>query len=265
VVRDHAPSPSSFSCKISFADMTLLFSQAIDRSCVFSPSGATHFAKPKSDRANPATRAALYLVRSSSGTFDERSSLVPSTASEQRRSCGVLMSAPPTDGEPPEDFKCPITLRLMRDPVLLHTPAGRSYERAALEEHLRLQPHQDPLTRKRHREALSFTPNRTLKNVIEAWQSSSPQPRSAAACAPSSTIMQQPRTVEDAVELLVASGDVEASLVGACALATFCATTTKSCCTRREEVACRARLSTHSPRCYGRIEKQMLPQQRSAR
>ena len=79
-----------------------------------------------------------------------------------------------TSGMPQEDFKCPITLDVMRDPVVLHTAAGRSYERGALEEHLRRNPRIDPSTGLRASHRLEYTPNRNLKNVIEAW----PEPRS---------------------------------------------------------------------------------------
>ena len=71
--------------------------------------------------------------------------------------------------EPPDEFICPLTHDCMRDPVLLHTSVGRSYERAALEEHLRRRPHHDPFSSKKHSQRLDFTPERNLKSIIEAW------------------------------------------------------------------------------------------------
>jgi len=69
----------------------------------------------------------------------------------------------------PADYTCPITLEVMRDPVLLHSEAGRSYERSALEEHLRRDPFLDPSTGERSSQPLQFTRNQILKNIIEAW------------------------------------------------------------------------------------------------
>ena len=87
-------------------------------------------------------------------------------------------SAPPAATtlavEPPQGSKCPITLDIMRDPVFLHTPAGRSYEQCALEEHLHRNPDQDPITGERYTHALQFSPNRTLKDIIEAWRHANP-------------------------------------------------------------------------------------------
>ena len=40
-----------------------------------------------------------------------------------------------TEGEPAAAFTCPLTMEVFRDPVM--TPAGLSYERSALLEHLR--------------------------------------------------------------------------------------------------------------------------------
>jgi len=66
-----------------------------------------------------------------------------------------------------EDLRCPLTSRVMRDPVLLHTEAGRSYERAALEERLRADPYVDPSTGKRSPEKLVFTSNAALKKMLD--------------------------------------------------------------------------------------------------
>ena len=57
----------------------------------------------------------------------------------------------------------------MRDPVVLHTEAGRSYERSVLEDQLRRYPYLDPATGQRHSKVLRFTPNRVLKDLIDAW------------------------------------------------------------------------------------------------
>ena len=71
--------------------------------------------------------------------------------------------------EVPDDYQCPLLHDIMRDPVVLNTSVGRSYERTALEDHLKTRPKQDPLTRQVHESHLTWVPNRNLKNQIEAW------------------------------------------------------------------------------------------------
>ena len=69
-----------------------------------------------------------------------------------------------------DDFTCPITLEVMNDPVVLHSEAGRSYERSAIQEHLRLHPYLDPSTGELSSQPLQFTRNQILKNIIGAWK-----------------------------------------------------------------------------------------------
>ena len=76
---------------------------------------------------------------------------------------GVTTAAATT--VPSQLFFCPITLEVMRDPVI--TKSGNTYERAALEEALRLSA-RDPLTREPCTMA-DITPNRALKEAIEVW------------------------------------------------------------------------------------------------
>lgn len=69
----------------------------------------------------------------------------------------------------PEEFKCPLTLDLMEDPVLLFTDSGGTFERRALEEYLQSNPTRDPLTGLEHGTPLQFAPNRSLKDAIAKW------------------------------------------------------------------------------------------------
>mmetsp|Transcript_31025 Transcript_31025/g.99515 ORF Transcript_31025/g.99515 Transcript_31025/m.99515 type:complete len:268 (+) Transcript_31025:72-875(+) len=57
----------------------------------------------------------------------------------------------------PESLCCQITFDLMRDPVL--TPAGQTYESAALEQHLKHNGHWDPVTRQ------PINPSQVVKNL----------------------------------------------------------------------------------------------------
>mmetsp|Transcript_20241 Transcript_20241/g.63619 ORF Transcript_20241/g.63619 Transcript_20241/m.63619 type:complete len:869 (-) Transcript_20241:363-2969(-) len=69
----------------------------------------------------------------------------------------------------PGEFKCPLTLDLMEEPVLLFTESGGTFERRALEQYLSLYPTRDPLTGLDHAAPLSFAPNRSLKDAITKW------------------------------------------------------------------------------------------------
>lgn len=70
----------------------------------------------------------------------------------------------------PLEFRCPLTLDVMRSPVRLLTSVHASYERDALEYWLELQPARDPLTNCTHDEPLQYEPNAILKQAISAWR-----------------------------------------------------------------------------------------------
>ena len=114
--------------------------------------------------------------------------------------------------EPPDELTCPLTHDILRDPVLLHTAAGRSYERAALEEHQRRRPRLDPFTTKKHSHRLQFPPNGNLQNSIETWlreRNITLEPL-------------EPVSAHDAARKLVAAQDASTRKRAARALTTFC-------------------------------------------
>ena len=65
----------------------------------------------------------------------------------------------------PEEFKCPITLCIMKDPVIM--PDGQTYEREAIANHLKTSP-LSPITRK-PLNMKDATPNYALKSMIEKY------------------------------------------------------------------------------------------------
>ena len=65
----------------------------------------------------------------------------------------------------PDEFKCPITLSIMKDPVIM--PDGQTYEREAIANHLKTSP-LSPITRK-PLNMKDATPNYALKNMIEKF------------------------------------------------------------------------------------------------
>ena len=72
--------------------------------------------------------------------------------------------------ECPDDFKCSITLEVMRDPVLL-VSSGITYERSSLVEALERRPNVDPQTNAAFDGPPVVAANVTLKRAIEAWRS----------------------------------------------------------------------------------------------
>lgn len=67
--------------------------------------------------------------------------------------------------EPPQCFTCPVTLDIMRDPVVGRD--GHSYERSGVEAALALNPH-SPLTRQ-PMASTDLIPNHALRNAIQEW------------------------------------------------------------------------------------------------
>jgi hypothetical protein len=74
-----------------------------------------------------------------------------------------------SEGEYPE-FRCPITMDIMRDPVM--APDGHTYERSAIVQALAAKS-VSPLTRQ-PMSAASLLPNHALRAAIEHWYKSKP-------------------------------------------------------------------------------------------
>ena len=65
----------------------------------------------------------------------------------------------------PSEFLCPITLTIMKDPVIM--PDGQTYERSAIANALKHSP-SSPLTRKRMK-IKDAIPNYSLKSLISSF------------------------------------------------------------------------------------------------
>ena len=72
----------------------------------------------------------------------------------------------------PNNFLCPITLRIMDDPVTL---IASTYERAAISEWLRTHPRRDPKTNVSFDVDLTFEANTSLLEQIQAWSAAPEQ------------------------------------------------------------------------------------------
>lgn len=68
--------------------------------------------------------------------------------------------------EPPEDFKCPISMRLLYDPVII--ASGKTFERVWIEKWFNEGNKKCPVTNTRL-EQLSLTPNLVIKGLISKW------------------------------------------------------------------------------------------------
>jgi hypothetical protein len=71
-------------------------------------------------------------------------------------------------GEPPRALVCPITLDLMRDPVM--DANGHTFERSAIKRSLVDRPGICPLTNERYPKGdACLTPNRAVRDIIDAF------------------------------------------------------------------------------------------------
>ncbi|KAJ0979448.1 hypothetical protein J5N97_014922 [Dioscorea zingiberensis] len=83
----------------------------------------------------------------------------------------AISNVPPSDEKPktpviPEDFRCPISLELMKDPVIVAT--GQTYERGYIEKWLDAGHDTCPKTQQKLPNT-SLTPNYVLRSLIAQW------------------------------------------------------------------------------------------------
>jgi hypothetical protein len=84
-------------------------------------------------------------------------------------------------GEPPHALVCPITLDLMRDPVM--DANGHTFERSAIERSLVNRPGICPLTNERYpNDDPRLTLNRAVRSMIDAFNDAAGE--AIASCAP---------------------------------------------------------------------------------
>ncbi|KAG9444053.1 hypothetical protein H6P81_015393 [Aristolochia fimbriata] len=90
---------------------------------------------------------------------DSRSDNIPNTTTEaEAKKPDVLMI--------PDDFRCPISLELMRDPVIVST--GQTYERSFIQRWIDCGNKTCPKTQQKL-ENLTLTPNYVLRSLIRQW------------------------------------------------------------------------------------------------
>ncbi|KAI3772347.1 hypothetical protein L6452_03531 [Arctium lappa] len=92
----------------------------------------------------------------------------------------------------PDDFRCPISLELMKDPVIVST--GQTYERSCIEKWLEAGHHTCPKTQQ-NLTSTALIPNYVLRSLIAQWcETNGMEPpkrscRSASACTPAERSM----------------------------------------------------------------------------
>ncbi|WOL15012.1 protein spotted leaf 11 [Canna indica] len=84
----------------------------------------------------------------------------------QSNSMPFLVDGRPKIPTVPDDFRCPISLELMKDPVIVAT--GQTYERTCIEKWLASGHDTCPKTQQRL-SSMSLTPNYVLRSLIEQW------------------------------------------------------------------------------------------------
>jgi len=102
-------------------------------------------------------------------TVDELAVLFGGARGDAFLAAEWLAPPPPSvavGAEPPEHLLCPITYELMDDPVILDD--GYTYERRAIEEHLRRNGLVSPMTNGPVSDRLVL--NRSLRDLCTAWR-----------------------------------------------------------------------------------------------
>ena len=122
--------------------------------------------------------------------------------------------------ECPDDFKCSITLEVMRDPVLL-VSSGITYERSSLMEALERRPNVDPQTNAAFEGPPVVAANVTLKRAIEAWRSRPGRPAEEERAGPPLTALQWREAESDPLDWVA---DVAWEIEGAGSAAALAAT-----------------------------------------
>ncbi|XP_024968508.1 U-box domain-containing protein 13-like isoform X2 [Cynara cardunculus var. scolymus] len=104
---------------------------------------------------------------------------------------GTLVKSP-KNSVIPDDFRCPISLELMKDPVIVST--GQTYERSCIEKWLEAGHHTCPKTQQ-NLTSTALIPNYVLRSLIAQWcETNGMEPpkrsgRSASACTPAERSM----------------------------------------------------------------------------
>ncbi|KAA0067706.1 U-box domain-containing protein 13-like [Cucumis melo var. makuwa] len=111
----------------------------------------------------------------------------------------------------PDDFRCPISLELMRDPVIVST--GQTYERSCIEKWLEAGHVTCPKTQQ-NLSSTTLTPNYVLRSLIAQWCEANgieppKRPSSARTCRSSSSCSAAERTKIDILLCKLASGNPE--------------------------------------------------------
>ncbi|KAK3140045.1 hypothetical protein QOZ80_5AG0394700 [Eleusine coracana subsp. coracana] len=109
----------------------------------------------------------------------------------------------------PDEFRCPISLELMKDPVIVAT--GQTYERVCIEKWLASGHHTCPTTQQRMANT-TLTPNYVLRSLIAQWCEANgiePPKRSSQPDKPTSTCSSSERANIDALLSKLCSPDLE--------------------------------------------------------
>ncbi|XP_022964880.1 U-box domain-containing protein 13-like [Cucurbita moschata] len=137
----------------------------------------------------------------------------PGTEKNSPASCSGQISNEKNNKAPiiPDDFRCPISLELMRDPVIVST--GQTYERSCIEKWLESGHGTCPKTQQKL-SSTTLTPNYVLRSLIAQWCEANgieppKRPTSARPCRSSSSCSPAERTKIDILLCKLASGNPE--------------------------------------------------------
>ncbi|KAI3449003.1 hypothetical protein Pfo_005668 [Paulownia fortunei] len=98
----------------------------------------------------------------------------------------------------PQDFRCPISMELMKDPVTIST--GVTYERKNIEKWFHIYKKKTCPATMQSIESLEMTPNHTLKRLIVAWLNSQADHRPSTSGPPPSAKHDELATILDTMD-----------------------------------------------------------------
>ncbi|CAM6058474.1 unnamed protein product [Sphagnum tenellum] len=114
-------------------------------------------------QASPSFQSYLHCTESHGS---ELGCTTPSMDNHSEQDCSSAPQTPRTTPLPPEELRCPISLQLMSDPVIV--ASGQTYERVCIEKWFQEGHVTCPKTRQRLSH-LNLTPNYCVKGLIASW------------------------------------------------------------------------------------------------
>jgi len=124
------------------------------------------------EKASEAFTSLVGLLEKARGELGEDKFRRVSDELQHQFKADLEMALDESEREVPEHLQCKITWAPLVDPVI--TPAGLTYERSVLLDHLRRGNHFEPVTRERLMETQLY-PNKAIRDAVDAYAEEHPE------------------------------------------------------------------------------------------